>query len=616
MNADERLEIQGLVAEDDAGAVAVEGVNLVVRSGEIVGIAGVSGNGQSELMQVLAGQREPRQGEIRVHGEAYGRTRTEMAAHKVFCLPEEPLRNACVAPMSVAENLAFRVFDQPPFAAGGWWLNRAALQQSARRLISRYRIKTQSPEAPIATLSGGNVQRTVLARELSGEVEILVVANPCFGLDFLAVAEIRAQIVAARNRGVAVLLLSEDLDEILELADRVFVMFDGPPRLRHPHRRGRSVLDGCPDGWAFTSSTPQGGSPRQHQVELVAPLVEAGMSFIDLRQARETSFVPQMLDRMRRRGAGKPEMLVPAEIRARQDRVDIGAVEDVAGAVGIEDPLDGNVERRQYAIAAGSLIINHAARAHRHPADPAAARAQILQHLAWRHSHLLAEALGNHRDIDKAEQIMRVRAQPAAVERGQDPRLAARLGIVDRGVRLMPVDMQRAAPGEVQRWMGMLVAIVATADDRALAGFRHHERQRGSLDFAVMQRDAVFRRHVDKHPPEPIVGDRGQEVGGQSELGAAKGSRHGVAAEGHGIVARHGLLVAGGQEIGEEGDVDLGLADKERLHGDATVFEFGARPGVAGAVARGDARPVPSEIAPLSANLGAPFETARRASSG
>ncbi len=227
INPDERLQIRGLVAEDDAGAVAVDGVNLAVRSGEIVGIAGVSGNGQSELMQVLAGQREPREGEIRVHGEPYGRTRAEMAAHKVFCLPEEPLRNACVAPMSVAENLGFRVFDQPLFAAGGWWLNRAALRQRARELIARYRIKTQSPEVPIATLSGGNVQRTVLARELSGEVEILIVANPCFGLDFLAVAEIRAQIVAARNHGTAVLLLSEDLDEILELSDRVFVMFEG-----------------------------------------------------------------------------------------------------------------------------------------------------------------------------------------------------------------------------------------------------------------------------------------------------------------------------------------------------------------------------------------------------
>jgi ABC-type uncharacterized transport system ATPase subunit len=150
-----------------------------------------------------------------------------MARHKVFCLPEEPLRHACGPPMSVGQNLAFRVFDQPHFAIGGWWLNRAAIREKARQLIARYRVKTPSPETPIGTLSGGNVQRTVLARELSGDVEVLIVANPCFGLDFFAVAEIRSQIVQARNRGVAVLLLSEDLDEILELADRIMVMFEG-----------------------------------------------------------------------------------------------------------------------------------------------------------------------------------------------------------------------------------------------------------------------------------------------------------------------------------------------------------------------------------------------------
>jgi general nucleoside transport system ATP-binding protein len=227
VDANERLQIRDLVAEDDAGAIAVDRVDLAVRSGEIVGIAGVSGNGQSELMQVLAGQREPRQGEILVHGKPYGRTREEMSTQRVFCLPEEPLRNGCVPQMSVAENLSFRVFDQPGFAAGGWWLNRGALRQRARELIARYRIRTPSPEAPISALSGGNVQRTVLARELSGEVEVLIVANPCFGLDFLAVAEIRAQVIASRNRGTAVLLLSEDLDEILELSDRVFVMFEG-----------------------------------------------------------------------------------------------------------------------------------------------------------------------------------------------------------------------------------------------------------------------------------------------------------------------------------------------------------------------------------------------------
>jgi simple sugar transport system ATP-binding protein len=129
--------------------------------------------------------------------------------------------------MSVADNLAFREFDRAPFASGGWWLNSAQFHQDALRKIERYKIKTRSDDTPIGELSGGNVQRTVLARELAGEVDILVAANPCFGLDFAAVAQIHAEIMAARNRGAAVLLVSEDLDELLELADRLVVMFHG-----------------------------------------------------------------------------------------------------------------------------------------------------------------------------------------------------------------------------------------------------------------------------------------------------------------------------------------------------------------------------------------------------
>ena len=220
------LEMRGLAADDDEGYPAVNGVSLAVRAGEIVGIAGVSGNGQSELVQVLGGQRDLTAGEMLVHGEAYRARRSEMLRHKVSLLTEEPLRNACVPRMSVAENMAFRRFDRAPYARGPW-LNRSAFRRAAEDLIARYRVKTSSPDAPIATLSGGNVQRAVLARELSGEVDVLVAANPVFGLDFAAVADIHAQIMAARNRGAAVLLVSEDLDELLELADRIVVMFDG-----------------------------------------------------------------------------------------------------------------------------------------------------------------------------------------------------------------------------------------------------------------------------------------------------------------------------------------------------------------------------------------------------
>jgi simple sugar transport system ATP-binding protein len=137
------------------------------------------------------------------------------------------LRNACVAKMSVAENLVLRDFDRPPFSAGGWWLKPKNFAVAARSLIERYRVRTQSPETPIGTLSGGNVQRCVLARELGHDTDVLVVANPVFGLDLAAVAEIHAQLMDARNRGCAVLLVSEDLDELLELADRIVVIFNG-----------------------------------------------------------------------------------------------------------------------------------------------------------------------------------------------------------------------------------------------------------------------------------------------------------------------------------------------------------------------------------------------------
>ncbi len=225
--ADATLDIQDLTVGNDKGLTAVDRAALAVRPGEIVGIAGVSGNGQTELVEALAGQREAEAGQILVKGTPYGRTRREIDEHGVYLLPEEPLKNGCVAGMSVAENLALRNFDRPEHTWLGVFLDHGALDRQAKDLIGRFNIKTQGPAAEIATLSGGNVQRTVLARELSHQVSVLIVQNPCFGLDLNAVAEIRNRIMAARNAGAAVLLISEDLDEILELADRILVMFEG-----------------------------------------------------------------------------------------------------------------------------------------------------------------------------------------------------------------------------------------------------------------------------------------------------------------------------------------------------------------------------------------------------
>jgi simple sugar transport system ATP-binding protein len=143
-------------------------------------------------------------------------------------LPEEPLRNGCVPQMSVAENIAFRSFDRSPMARAKCMINRKAIRHFAQGLITRFSVKTRSTETPIGDLSGGNVQRAVLARELGpGTARVLVTANPCFGLDFAAVESVHSQITEARNRGVAVLLVSEDLDELLALADRLLVMSHG-----------------------------------------------------------------------------------------------------------------------------------------------------------------------------------------------------------------------------------------------------------------------------------------------------------------------------------------------------------------------------------------------------
>jgi ABC-type uncharacterized transport system ATPase subunit len=220
------LEVQALTAFGDRGTLALHGVSLAVRPGEILGVAGVSGNGQRELVEALVGQRTRLSGQVRVMGQPYAATRAENRTLKVRSLPEEPLRNACVGVLSVAENMALRDFDQAPLARKGL-LRMGAWRARARAWINEYGIKTQGENALIGSLSGGNVQRAVLARELAGNINVLIAANPVFGLDFAAVEEIHTRLRQVRARGTGVLLISEDLDELLELCDRIVVMSDG-----------------------------------------------------------------------------------------------------------------------------------------------------------------------------------------------------------------------------------------------------------------------------------------------------------------------------------------------------------------------------------------------------
>ncbi len=220
------LKVEGLTALGDRGTLALHEVNLSVNSGEILGVAGVSGNGQRELVEALVGQRPRQSGRVQVMGQPYAATRAQNRNLKVRSLPEEPLRSACVGDLSVAENMALRDFDEPPLAQNGL-LQFSAWRSRAREWIAEYGIKTQGEDAPIRSLSGGNVQRAVLARELAGEINVLIAANPVFGLDFAAVSEIHTRLREVRGRGAGVLLISEDLDELLELSDRIVVMSEG-----------------------------------------------------------------------------------------------------------------------------------------------------------------------------------------------------------------------------------------------------------------------------------------------------------------------------------------------------------------------------------------------------
>jgi general nucleoside transport system ATP-binding protein len=220
------LQVDALTVLGDRGTLALHGVSFAVQLGEILGVAGVSGNGQRELVEALVGQRVRLSGKVQVMGQPYTATRAQNRSLKVRSLPEEPLRNACVCDLSVAENMALRDFDQAPLMRGGI-LRFASWRSRAKAWIAEYGIKTQGEDAPIHSLSGGNVQRAVLARELAGDINVLIAANPVFGLDFATVREIHTRLRQVRNKGAGVLLISEDLDELLELSDRIVVMSEG-----------------------------------------------------------------------------------------------------------------------------------------------------------------------------------------------------------------------------------------------------------------------------------------------------------------------------------------------------------------------------------------------------
>ena len=221
------LEIRGLTVRDEQAQPRVDDLTLDVRAGEIVAVAGVEGNGQTELAETLVGVRRPAAGSIKVDGrELAGRSPRETLRAGVGYIPEDRQRDGLVSTFSVADNLVLDQYDVAPFASGVA-VKRAAVRSNAEKLVESFDVRTTSVDAPAGTLSGGNQQKVVLARELSRTVRLMVASQPTRGVDVGSTESIHRRIVEARDQGVAVLIVSSELDEVLALADRIAVMYRG-----------------------------------------------------------------------------------------------------------------------------------------------------------------------------------------------------------------------------------------------------------------------------------------------------------------------------------------------------------------------------------------------------
>jgi general nucleoside transport system ATP-binding protein len=220
------LEVENLVVQGDRGEVAVRGLSVTVRAGEILGVAGVAGNGQREFAEALTGMR-PAAGSVRVSGLRLrlGDPRAAIAA-RVAHVPEDRLGTGVSPSLSIASNSVLKSYRGSEMSRGPM-LRRRLIRERAVELIHRYGVATPGPDLPARDLSGGNLQKLVLGREFSGSPRVLVAASPTRGLDVGAIETVHAYLRQAATDGVAILLISEDLDEILALADRIVVMYEG-----------------------------------------------------------------------------------------------------------------------------------------------------------------------------------------------------------------------------------------------------------------------------------------------------------------------------------------------------------------------------------------------------
>ncbi len=220
------LELQNLCAFNSRGLEGLKNINLTLHQGEVLGVAGVAGNGQSELIEVLAGLHPKSSGIVLLKGQPLESDPATRFAMGVAHIPEDRIKMGTVPSMSVAENLSLRTYAKPPLATG-FMRNQKALEQNAQNKILEFSIATPSSQTPSRLLSGGNIQKVILARELSGQAKLILAVHPTYGLDIGATDQVHSVLLEQTKAGAAVLLVSEDLEELLSLSDRIAVLYHG-----------------------------------------------------------------------------------------------------------------------------------------------------------------------------------------------------------------------------------------------------------------------------------------------------------------------------------------------------------------------------------------------------
>jgi simple sugar transport system ATP-binding protein len=221
------LKIDGLCALNNRGLQALDDITLRIREGEIFGVAGVAGNGQTELIEVISGLRETSSGTITILGkDATNHSPKYVADVGVAHIPEERIKRGLFGGLTVAENLIIGSQQDETFS-NGIFLRNDLIQQHATKLIEEYNITTSGPNTPAKHLSGGNVQRLILAKKLSGKPKLIIASHPTSGLDVAATEQIRQRLLEEQKRGAAIILFSEDLNELFELSNRITVMYRG-----------------------------------------------------------------------------------------------------------------------------------------------------------------------------------------------------------------------------------------------------------------------------------------------------------------------------------------------------------------------------------------------------